>query len=150
MAETDGQIRVNVDLDDKQAQAELNRLVKKIDALNDKIYQDNQARMPLVEQAKQLAAKLDRAQEKLNAMQNASRGTISSDAIRKQQETVKSYQAQWDSVIKEVERYDRSIAKSEIELDSATSKAGELSKALMQNATITDLLPIAAGTVFFP
>ncbi len=144
MAQTDGSIRFNVDLDDKQAQAELNRLVKKIDALNDKIYQEKQARMPLVEQSKQLGAQLDEAKAKLDAMQNATPGTISSDAIRGQKETVKSLQAQWDGVDKQVVRYDRSIAKSESELDRAADRAGELSKALMQNATISDLLPIAA------
>ncbi len=144
MAETDGQIRVNVDLDDKQAQAELNRLVKKIDALNDKIYQEKQARMPLVEQAKQLGAQLDAAKAKLDAMQNATPGTISSDAIREQQETVKSLQAQWDSVVKQVERYDRSIAKAESEIDRSENRAGELNRQMGGGANSANRASIAA------
>ena len=43
----DGSVVFSAKLDDKDAQKELNKLVKKIDTLNDKIYQKQQQKMPL-------------------------------------------------------------------------------------------------------
>ena len=56
----DGSIVLKAELDDKQAQIELNRLTKKIDTLNDKITSKKQEQMPLVEQSKQIAVNLDK------------------------------------------------------------------------------------------
>ena len=53
----DGSVVFSVDLDDKDAQKELNKLVKKIDTLNDKIYQKQQDKMPLAKQSAEIAAK---------------------------------------------------------------------------------------------
>lgn len=126
----DGSIVVVTDIDDKQAQVELNRLAKKIDGLNEKIKQSQNARMPLLEQSKQLAAHLDVAKAKLAEMQAASAGTYSAQQITGQKETVKSLQAQWNDVQRQVEGYDRSIAKSTADLEAAEGKAGELSAQL--------------------
>ena len=66
----DGSLIIKAEIDDKEAQTELNRLTKKIDTLNDKISDKKQQRMPLVEQSKQLAANLDAAKAKLAEMQS--------------------------------------------------------------------------------
>lgn len=66
----DGSVIIKADVDDKQAQAELNRLTKKIDSLNEKISDKKQEQMPLVEQSKQLAAVLDDAKAKLDYMKS--------------------------------------------------------------------------------
>ena len=126
----DGSIVVVTDIDDKQAQVELNRLAKKIDGLNEKIKQSQNARMPLLEQSEQLAVQLDVAKAKLAEMQAASAGTYSAQQITGQKETVKSLQAQWNAVQRQVEGYDRSIAKSTADLEAAEVKAGELSAQL--------------------
>ena len=55
----DGSIVIDVDLDNKKAQQELNKLNKKIESLNDQIYIKQQQQMPLIEQSKQLGAELD-------------------------------------------------------------------------------------------
>ena len=60
----DGSIVIDVDLDNKKAQQELNKLNKKIESLNDQIYIKQQQQMPLIEQSKQLGAELDAAKAK--------------------------------------------------------------------------------------
>lgn len=72
MATADGSIVFSIDLDDKKANQELNRLNRKIQSLNDKIYTSNQERLPLVAQAEELAARLDAAKAKLAEMKAAS------------------------------------------------------------------------------
>lgn len=64
----DGSVVFSVDLDDKDAQKELNKLVKKIDTLNDKIYQKQQDKMPLAKQSAEIAANLDAAKATLDSM----------------------------------------------------------------------------------
>ena len=66
----DGSIIIDTEVNNKKAQAELNRLSRKIESLNNQIYVKRQQQMPLVEQSKQLAAELDLAKEKLYEMQN--------------------------------------------------------------------------------
>lgn len=66
----DGSIIIKTDIDDKQAQNELNRLTKKIDSLNEKISDKKQQAMPLVEQSRQIAANLDEAKSKLSQMKS--------------------------------------------------------------------------------
>lgn len=61
MATADGSIIFSVELDDKKANQELNRLNRKIQSLNEKIYTSRQERLPLVAQSEQLAATLDSA-----------------------------------------------------------------------------------------
>ena len=61
MARSDGCVIINTHLNDKEAVDELDRLTKKIDALNEKISDKKQEQMPLVEQSKQIAANLDAA-----------------------------------------------------------------------------------------
>ena len=65
----DGSIVIDVDLDNKKAQQELNKLNKKIESLNDQIYIKQQQQMPLIEQSRQLGAELDAAKAKLNSSQ---------------------------------------------------------------------------------
>jgi len=128
----DGSIVINAAVDDKKAQAELNRLINKINNLNEKIRQAEDARFPLVERADELGARLDAAKAKLAEMQMASAGTFSSDQIADQKETVKSLQAQWNEVQGAVERYDRTIANSTAQIGQAEERVGMLSAQLSE------------------
>lgn len=129
MANADGSIIVNVDLDDKQAQKELNALTKKIDGLNEKIYQKKHERMPLVEQAKQLGAELDAAKAKLEYM-NSGKEFFTSAQIKNQTAAVQEMQTEWNGVQKQVEKYDTDIQKSTVALERAEGKAGEIQQQL--------------------
>ena len=87
MANADGSVIINTELNDKQAQAELNRLTRKIDALNSKVSDKTQATMALTEQANQLGAALATAKAKLDAMQTSG---AAPDAIQEPDDTVTS------------------------------------------------------------
>lgn len=125
----DGSLIIKAEIDDKEAQTELNRLTKKIDTLNDKISDKKQQRMPLVEQSKQLAANLDAAKAKLAEMQSGNE-FVSSAALKEQEQTVASLQKEWDGVQKKVETMDASIAKDTRNLERMSDRAGDLSAQL--------------------
>lgn len=122
----DGSIIIKTDIDDKQAQTELNRLTKKIDALNEKISDKKQQAIPLVEQSKQIAANLDEAKSKLSHMKSGNE-FFTSSAIKDQEQTVATMQKEWDGVQKRVEAVDASIAKDTRSLGRMSNRAGELS-----------------------
>lgn len=122
----DGSIIIKADVDDEQAQSELNRLTKKIDALNDKISDKKQQAMPLVEQSRQIAANLDEAKSKLSQMKSGNE-FFSSSAIKDQEQTVATLQKEWNGVQKKVETMDASIAKDTRSLERMSNRAGELS-----------------------
>lgn len=122
----DGSIIIKTDIDDKQAQTELNRLTKKIDALNEKISDKKQQAIPLVEQSKQIAANLDEAKSKLSQMKSGNE-FFTSSAIKDQEQTVATLQKEWNGVQKRVEAADASIAKDTRSLGRMSNRAGELS-----------------------
>lgn len=128
----DGSIVVKAEIDDKQAQAELNRLTKKIDDLKGRISQASAEKIPLVEEAERLEVALDAAKAKLYEMETAGQGRYISEQIAEQKETVKSLQYQWEQAIKKAEQYERSIEKASCSLAAAESRAGALSAQLVQ------------------
>lgn len=122
----DGSIIIKTDIDDKQAQNELNRLTKKIDSLNEKISDKKQQAIPLVEQSRQIAANLDEAKSKLSQMKSGNE-FFTSSAIKDQEQTVATMQKEWDGVQKRVEAVDASVAKDTRSLGRMSNRAGELS-----------------------
>ena len=122
----DGSVVIKADVDDKQAQTELNKLTKKIDALNEKISDKKQEQMPLVEQSKQLGAILDDAKAKLDYMKSGD-AFFTSSSIKDQEQTVASLQKEWDGVQKKVETMNASIAKDTRSIERMSTRAGELS-----------------------
>lgn len=125
----DGSIVISTEIDDKQAQKELDRLNRKIQTLNDQIYVKQQQKMPLVEQAKKLGAELDSAKAKLYEMQTGDRFYTSSH-IKEQESAVVQLQKEWDAVNTRIERMDSGIQKTNIQLDRAKDRAGEIQKNL--------------------
>lgn len=123
----DGSVVFSVDLDDKDAQKELNKLVKKIDTLNDKIYQKQQDKMPLAKQSAEIAANLDAAKATLDSM-HSGKEFFTADSIKAQESTVKSLQKEYDAVTAKVEKMDASIQSDTANLDKMKTKAGELSE----------------------
>lgn len=126
----DGSIIIKTDIDDKQAQAELNRLTKKIDALNDKISDKRQEQMPLVEQSRQLGALLDDAMAKLAQMKSGDE-FFTSSAIKEQEQTVASLQKEYNAVQTKVEKIDAAISNATRNLDRMKDRAGVLSEQIL-------------------
>lgn len=143
MARSDGCVIINTHLNDKEAVDELNRLTKKIDALNEKISDKKQEQMPLVEQSKQIAANLDAAKAQLDQMRNGD-GFYTTGAIKEQEQTVKALQKEWDSVQNKVERMDTSIARDTRSLERMTNRAGDLNTQIMAAKENTNGISLVA------
>lgn len=123
----DGSVVFSAKLDDKDAQKELNKLVKKIDTLNDKIYQKQQQKMPLAKQSEDLAASLDQAKATLESMRSGNE-FFTAESVKEQERTVKSLQREYDSVTSKVEKMDAAIRADTRSLDKMKTDAGALSE----------------------
>ena len=123
---SDGSVTFKAELDDKQAQEELNRLTKKIDTLNNKISDKQQQKMPLVEQSKQIAVNLDEAKARLDQMKSGN-NFFTSDSVKAQEQTVKSLQKEWDGTQAKVEKIDASIKADTANLERMKNNAADLS-----------------------
>lgn len=127
----DGSVIIGAEIDDKQAQTELNRLSKKIDALNNKIADKKQEKMPLVEQTKQLAANLDAAKSKLDQMQSG-KEFFTAESVKEQERTVKSLQKEYDAADKSLQNMDKAIQNDTTALNRMKDEAGGYAERLAQ------------------
>lgn len=127
MANADGSIIFSTEIDNKKAQAELDKLEKKIASLEIKASQTGAKKIPLEEQADALGVALDDAKQKLEALKASG---ASPGAIGAQSETVTSLQYQWDQVNNKIDRYNREIEKANGDIDVSKSRAGELAAQL--------------------
>ena len=139
----DGSIVFDVQIDDQQAQKELNRLNKRIQTLTDQIYSKQKLQMPLVEQSKQLAAQLDAAKVSLQNMQGTGGVSINADQISDQRERVRLLQAEWNKVQGKVDRYEDAIRKATTELEIAKTNAGEMQQRLAAGSTSSERMTSA-------
>lgn len=127
MANADGSIIFSTEIDNKKAQAELDKLEKRIASLEIKASQAGAKKIPLEEQADALGVALDDAKQKLEALKASG---ASPGAIGAQSETVTSLQYQWDQVNNKIDRYNREIEKANGDIDVSKSRAGELAAQL--------------------
>lgn len=128
MANADGSVIIKADIDDKQAQKELNALEKKIEALQEKLTNKKSARDTLFNQANNLGAQLDQAKAKLAQMKGGE--FFTSDAIKQQEAAVASMEKEWNSMNDKLDKQNAAIREGEAELDRMKAKAGELGKQL--------------------
>ena len=129
MANADGSVIIKVDIDDKQAQKELNALEKKIEALQEKLTNKKSARDTLFNQANNLGAQLDQAKAKLAQMKGGGE-FFTSDAIKQQEAAVASMEKEWNAMNDKLDKQNAAIREGEAELDRMKAKAGELGKQL--------------------
>ena len=135
MANADGSIIFSTEIDNKKAQAELDKLEKKIASLEIKASQAGAKKIPLEEQADALGVALDDAKQKLEALKASG---ASPGAIGAQSETVTSLQYQWDQVNNKIDRYNREIEKAYGDIDVSKSRAGELAAQLASAGRSTE------------
>lgn len=129
MANADGSVIIKADIDDKQAQRELNALTKKIDALQKKLNRKKAKRDTLFNQANNLGAQLDEAKAKLAQMKGGGE-FFTSDAIKQQEGAVASIEKEWNAMNDKLDKQNAAIREGEAELDRMKAKAGELGKQL--------------------
>ena len=135
MANADGSIIFSTEIDNKKAQAELDKLEKKIASLEIKASQAGAKKIPLEEQADALGVALDDAKQKLEALKASG---ASPGAIGAQSETVTSLQYQWYQVNNKIDRYNREIEKANGDIDVSKSRAGELAAQLASAGRSTE------------
>lgn len=129
MANADGSVIIKADIDDKQAQKELNALEKKIEALQEKFTNKKSARDTLFNQANNLGAQLDEAKAKLAQMKGGGE-FFTSDAIKQQEAAVASMEKEWNAMNDKLDKQNAAIREGEAELGRIKAKAGELGKQL--------------------
>lgn len=129
MANADGSVIIKADIDDKQAQKELNALGKKIESLQEKLTNKKSARDTLFNQANNLGAQLDEAKAKLAQMKGGGE-FFTSDAIKQQEAAVASMEKEWNAMNDKLDKQNAAIRDGEAELDRMKAKAGELCKQL--------------------
>ena len=129
MANADGSVIIKADIDDKQAQKELDALTKKIDALQEKLNRKKAKRDSFATDFNDIGAQLDAAKAKLDQMKNSGE-FFTNSSIKQQEETVASIQRRFDEMDKKLKSQDESIKDSTEKLDEMKAKAGELGKQL--------------------
>lgn len=134
MARADGAVIIEVDASAEKAQKELDKLNRKIEALKAQIKDAEAQKMPLLEKAKNLGARLDAAKEKLEALKNSA---ASDSAVETQEETVKSLQYQFDQTLNAVDRIDRTLDGLNKKLESSESEAGIVANEMAEAAENT-------------
>ena len=125
MANADGSVIIRADIDDKQAQKELNALTKKIDALQEKLNSKKAKRDSFATDFNNLGAQLDEAKAKLDQMKNSGE-FFTSSAIKQQEATVASIQSRFDKMDEKLKSQDESIKDSANNLGRMKDRAGEL------------------------
>lgn len=125
MANADGSVIIKADIDDKQAQKELNALTKKIDALQEKLNSKKAKRDSFATDFNNLGAQLDEAKAKLDQMKNSGE-FFPSSSIKQQEATVASIQSRFDKMDEKLKSQDASIKDSADDLGRMKDRAGEL------------------------
>ena len=145
----DGSVTIGVDLDDKEAMKELNRLRREIKSLEKSIEDMRIRRSPLAEEMNEYAAQLDKAKAKLAELKYLQKqdeavlsgggigqydeymrayerqGEIAAD-IAKQEAEVKRLEKAWKDVSEKVREYDTRIGYAEEKLEKSKVAAGEM------------------------
>lgn len=133
----DGEVNFAVELDSKQAEAELEKLKRKIVDMEAEQAKNADALEPLKEQSRIIAATLDEAKAKLEAMKAAK---LPKDEIADQAENVRVYQAQYNEVEGQIDRIERKMASTSDKLAEAKAQAGELAGNLAASSGSTSLM----------
>ena len=121
----DGSIVISMDLDNKKLEQKLSQTIKKIEKLEETIYQKRRAQSPLLEEAKQLGIEYDRARKKLEYMRNSGE-FFTSAHVAEQAQAVRQLEADWDRVRETADKYAAEIYTATQELDRQKEAAGEI------------------------
>lgn len=124
---TDGSVVVEVNVDDKQAQKELNSITQKIERISEKLKEQNTGKTELVNQSAQLGAQLDAAKAKLEYMKSGQE-FFTSDSILGQEKNVSALQKEFDAAADKLDKANEKIRETERRLNAAKEKAADLQK----------------------
>ena len=124
---SDGSVVVEVNVDDKKAQKELNSITQKIERISEKLKEQNTGKTDLVNQSAQLGAQLDAAKAKLEYMKSGQE-FFTSDSILGQEKNVSALQKEFDAAADKLDKANEKIRETERRLNAAKEKAADLQK----------------------
>lgn len=137
----DGKITFDTTLDNKQLEKKLHSVKKKIEKATETRATAESKKLPLLNEAKELGARLEDARRKLDALN----GSADKSAISSQKEEIALLQSSWNSVNAQIERYDAKIAESDRIISEETEKAGVLEQEIKTaNAGMREMVDAAA------
>lgn len=144
----DGAIVFNTKIDNSNVAKDLEKTKRKIEKSTVSIQKSRNAKMPLVEQSKELGVQLDAAKAKLEGLKAemasidaatapgsspddytaamAKRANVAA-AIKASGREIATLQKQWDVVNNKVDTYDLKIKQAQNDIDRNTAKAAQLS-----------------------
>lgn len=124
---SDGSVVVEVNVDDKQAQKELNSITQKIERISEKLKEQNKWKTEIVNQSAQLGAQLDVEKAKLEYMKSGQE-FFTSDSILGQEKNVSALQKEFDAAADKLDKANEKIRETERRLNAAKEKAADLQK----------------------
>ena len=122
----DGAIVFDTSLNNSQLQKELDRTIRDINSLEEKIAKLGARKIPLEEKLQRITGELDEAKAVLASMRAAPKGTYEKADIADQAASVRLLQAEFTKTANSVENIDGRLQVAEIDLDNAKEKAGSL------------------------
>ena len=122
----DGEVIFSTSFENSKLQKELDRTIKEINSLEEKIAKLGAKKVPLEERLKTIKQELYEAREVLADMQASPAGTYGKADISEQSSRVRALQSEYNRVSGAVEKINDDLQSSEIELDAAKEKAGAL------------------------
>ena len=122
----DGEIVFSTSLDNSKLQKELDRTIKEINSLEEKIAKLGAKKIPLEDKLRRIAGELDEAKAVLAGMRAAPKGTYEKADIADQAARVRLLQAEFTKTANSVDNIDGRLQAAEIDLDAAKEKAGAL------------------------
>lgn len=151
----DGSIVINTEIDNKNAQKELNRLNRQIQSLEGQLRSKTSGRLPLEENLNAVNARLEEAKKNLAYLQDEQYfineamkpGSSAEDYIaasankdevernlKEQEGKVEAIQKEWDKANQKLKVYDQQIADTNLKLEEAKDQAGGLQKQMAMAA----------------
>lgn len=139
----DGSIVFDTRIDNAQAVKDLQKLNNRIKTLTQQIETKSALRLPIAEQAKEMAAALDAAKATLESMKSAPTGSFTAEQITDQAENVKALQAEWSKVQAKVDSYDASINRATAEMEVLKTQSGNIQAAMASAGVDTEKMAVA-------
>lgn len=122
----DGEVIFSTSLDNSQLQKELDRTIRNINSLEEKIVKLGAKKVPLEERLKTVKQELFEAREVLVDMQASPVGTFNKADILEQSSRVRTLQSEYNHINGAVGKINDELQSANIELDAAKEKAGAL------------------------
>lgn len=149
----DAKIVFKTTIDNSAVQKELNDAKKQIDKATKDVEKQEAAKLPLVEESKELSVALDNAKKKLHELNeekkridqgltstdpavyldaHSRKDSVSDQAIKQQEKEVADLQRRWDKLENKIDDYNKKIQNGNAVIDAQSARAGELSAKLAE------------------